>query len=143
MKMLIPGVSVFDLRRIESDQGAVLHALKSSEESFNGFGEAYFSTVKSGVIKGWKQHQRMAMNLVVPTGRIAFCCWARDETESATIVVLAENYVRLSIEAGVWMAFKGLDVRENILLNIASIEHDPEEAINKPLDYLPFVEAAT
>ena len=37
------------------------------------------------------------------------------------------NYKRLTINSGLWVAFKGVD-KNNILLNVASIEHDPSES---------------
>ena len=43
------------LRVIKGESGNVMHALKQQEESFSGFGEAYFSTVYSGAVKGWKK----------------------------------------------------------------------------------------
>ena len=39
----------------------------------------------------------------------------------------------LPVPAGVWMAFRGIGEDLNMLLNIASIEHDPSEAITKQL----------
>jgi len=40
------------------------------------------------------------------------------------------NYQRLTISPNLWVAFKGVSSTYNLILNIASIEHDPEEAIN-------------
>ena len=35
------------LKKINLEEGDVLHALKSSEDEFHGFKEAYFSTIKN------------------------------------------------------------------------------------------------
>ena len=43
MESIINGVSVTPLKRIFTPKGDVLHALKSSDSDFCGFGEAYFS----------------------------------------------------------------------------------------------------
>ena len=48
---LLDQIQVTPLRRIFSIGGDVLHALKSTEVSFKGFGEAYFSWVEPGAIK--------------------------------------------------------------------------------------------
>ena len=38
-----------------------------------------------------------------------------------------DNYQRLTIAPGLWLAFKGLS-KKNTLLNLASIEHDSNES---------------
>ena len=107
------------------------------EKTFAGFGEAYFSTVEKNAVKGWKKHHQMILNLIVPSGEILFVLYDARE-KSATQNMLQEiklslnNYQRLTVPPGVWMAFKGLQT-VNILLNIASIPHDPEEADNSPV----------
>ena len=60
------GVRVFPLKIINTPNGEVKHALKNSDDSFSGFGEAYFSSVDFGTIKGWKKHTQMILNLIVP-----------------------------------------------------------------------------
>ena len=134
----IKEVILTPLRIIENPAGEILHALKQPEASYAGFGEAYFSTVGFQVVKGWKKHTRMVLNLVVPCGTILFVLFdgrAGSETQGQLMEVTLskENYQRLTVPPGVWMAFKGLSNELNMLLNIASIPHDPQEAENLPL----------
>ena len=53
---LLDQIRVTPLQQIFNPGGDVWHALKSTEESFQGFGEAYFSWVELNSIKAWKQH---------------------------------------------------------------------------------------
>ena len=131
---------VTPLAHIKSDKGDVKHGIKSTENSFCGFGEAYFSSVNYQMIKGWKLHGDMTLNLIVPHGSIRFI--VHDGIEKINqisplidIVIGDSNYSRLTIPPGFWVAFEGIGQGSNILLNIASIEHDPSEAKNRPLDY--------
>ncbi|MFM9944315.1 MAG: dTDP-4-dehydrorhamnose 3,5-epimerase family protein, partial [Bacteroidia bacterium] len=102
------------------------------------FGEAYFSTVNFNVAKGWKKHRQMILNIVVPAGAIKFVLFD-NRMESNTyqqmqeIELSKDNYQRLTVPPGIWMAFKGMGKELNMLLNIASIPHDPDEAENLPL----------
>ena len=133
------GIKVFPLKIIQTLNGEVKHALKYSDHSFSGFGEAYFSSVGFGAIKGWKKHSRMILNLIVPIGRIKFTVFDdREGSESFgeyyTIILGEGNYQRLTISPNLWVAFEGVGEGENTLLNIASIEHDPAEAINIDLN---------
>ena len=47
------------------------------------------------------------------------------------------NYQRLTIKPNLWLAFRGLSTK-NILLNLASIEHDPNEAVNIELNKIKY-----
>lgn len=129
---MIEGVSLTRVRIIPGESGDVLHALKATEPEFAGFGEAYFSTVKKGAIKAWKRHRVMTLNLVVPCGEIKFVLYD-DRKNSSTcgeifeIVLSRSNYQRLTVPPMIWMGFKGLGNGLNMLLNVSSIPHDPDE----------------
>jgi len=124
------------LRRIAAANGDVLHGMKASSPGYAGFGEAYFSNVAYHAVKGWKRHNLMTLNLIVIRGEIRFM--VHDETtglmQSFHLTPdRPENYARLTVAPGLWMAFGGIAPGESTLLNIASIEHDPTEAQTRPL----------
>ncbi len=128
--MNLADLSITPLRRIETPGGDVLHAMKQTESSFAGFGEAYFSWVAAGAIKGWKRHSRMTMNLVVPVGLVRFVFCVLDAQGDYTFRVEEigeERYARVSVPPGMWFSFQGLSVPQSLVLNIASIPHDPNE----------------
>ncbi|MBP6163247.1 MAG: dTDP-4-dehydrorhamnose 3,5-epimerase family protein [Aliarcobacter sp.] len=132
------GVILTPLKQIVNPKGDLYHAMKQSDNGYKSFGEAYFSTVIKDEIKGWKKHTVMVLNLIVPIGAVEFIIYD-DRIDSSTknqffsLILSQENYQRLTVPAGVWMAFKGIGEDLNMLLNIASIEHDPSEAITKQL----------
>ena len=128
---------VTPLKRIFNPKGDIFHVMKKSDPGFAGFGEAYFSTVDYLEVKGWKKHSLMLMNLVVPMGEV--CFYLYDEFSRCTTqhVLGPANYGRLTVPPGYWMAFAGRGREFNLVLNLASIEHDPKEAINAPLDSYP------
>jgi len=135
---MIKEVVLTPLRIIENPAGNVLHAMKQPEATFAGFGEAYFSTIEYNMVKGWKKHTKMVLNVVVPCGSILFVLFdARESSntygEVMEVTLSKENYQRLTVPPGIWMAFKGVAKELNMLLNIASIPHDPEEAENLSL----------
>ena len=68
----LEGVVLSSLKVISNEKGNIFHALKSSEKSFNTFGEAYFSEITHNSTKGWKKHTRMTMNLVIISGTVRF-----------------------------------------------------------------------
>lgn len=136
---LIQGVKITELKIINNNKGNILHALKASEQSFVNFGEAYFTEINYEEIKGWKKHHKMILNFIVPIGNIEFFLIDKRKNSNSfnkyfKIVIGKSNYSRLTIPPNIWVAFKGLD-NNNILLNIANIEHDINESENLNLDY--------
>jgi dTDP-4-dehydrorhamnose 3,5-epimerase len=132
------GVALHPLKQIENPKGDIYHALKKSDASFSGFGEAYFTTVNYNDVKGWKKHKKMILNLIVPVGEVEFIIYDdRDKSptngEFFSVKISKKNYQRLTISSGLWVAFKGCGETLNLLLNIASIEHNPNESINMDL----------
>jgi dTDP-4-dehydrorhamnose 3,5-epimerase len=135
----IDGFTLTPLKLIGGDKGRVMHGIKATDDTYAGFGEAYFSEVLQTHIKGWKRHNRMVLNLVVPVGAIKFYVFD-DRVDSPTkgqhlSIVLGtdHNYSRLTIRPGLWVAFEGVGEGQNLLMNFASIPHDPTEADAIPL----------
>ena len=125
------GVTLTPLKKITHPKGDVFHAMKASDNGFCGFGEAYFSTVNQGEAKGWKKHREMTLNLVVVTGEIEFVVY--DRGSFFNVKLSQHNYQRLTIKPNLWLAFRGIR-DENILLNLANIEHNSNESENEKLD---------
>ena len=118
------------LKQIANPKGDIYHALKKSDKGFNGFGEAYFTTVNFNEIKGWKKHTKMILNLIVPVGVVQFVIFNDETGEFKDITLSQSNYQRLTVPSGLWVAFKGVSNELNLVLNIASIEHNPAESDN-------------
>lgn len=140
----IDGVSVTKLKTIATEGGQVMHGLKQSDATFNGFSEAYFSSIDSGCVRGWKRHREMTLNLVVISGQIRFVLVdGREDTTGdnnpwEVRLSPADNYARLTVPPGIWMAFQGLGEPSSLLANIANREHDPNEADQTPLNQFHF-----
>ena len=139
----IDDVILTPLKRIEHPKGEVLHGMKSSDVSFAGFGEAYFSEINYGEVKGWSKHIKMTLNLIVPVGEVTFVIYdERDHSSSReqffSVKISPLNYQRLTVPPGVWLAFKGNAEELNLILNIANLEHDPNEMEKLPIDEIKY-----
>lgn len=124
---------VTELARLGAEGGDVLHVLKSSEVDFAEFGEAYFSEVRFRAVKAWKMHERMTLNLVVPFGSVRFVFFDELQSSFNAITIGPSHHARLHVKPGVWFGFQGLADPISIVLNIANIEHSPDEVRRKPL----------
>ena len=127
-------ILVTPLKRIPTDGGDVMHALKNSDNGFNGFGEVYFSWVNKRAIKAWKCHQRMTLNLVVPLGEVCFVFHLTEEKDEFRTEKLGnDSYSRLTIPPGIWFGFHGIASGSSLLMNVADMEHEPNEVLHKPV----------
>ena len=135
--MKLADILVTPLRRIDTAGGDVLHAMKQNDVGYDGFGEAYFSWVSGGIVKAWKRHTRMTMNLVVPVGQVRFVFRIVDTAgadEFRIEEIGVDRYARITVPAGIWFGFQGRSSQQSLVLNIASIPHDPNEVerLNMP-----------
>ena len=126
------------LKKIQLEDGDVLHALKSSESEFHGFNEAYFSCIKPNKIKAWKRHLKMTMNLIIPVGKVHFNFYDNDKMILVNTTIGEDNYARITVPPMIWFGFKGLSSNTSYVLNISNELHDPLEIERKPLSFLKF-----
>lgn len=126
------------LKQISHPKGDIYHALKKSDAGYRAFGEAYFTTVHQDDVKGWKKHTVMTLNLVVPVGAVEFVVHDMQTGAFESVTLSQANYQRLTVPPGLWVAFRGVGPELNLVLNIADIEHDPEEAENRPLESIDY-----
>ena len=141
---MINDLLVTSLDIMDTPGGNVMHAMKEIDEGFAGFGEAYFSTIKQGDIKGWNRHKTMTLNLIVPTGKVTFVIYD-DREKSKTkgffykVDLSSSNYKRLTVPPRLWLSFKGGYVnKNNLILNISNMAHDPDEIERKALEQINY-----
>ena len=139
----IEDISLTNLKIIKHPKGNIYHALKKGDRDFVGFGEAYFSTINKNEIKGWKKHLKMKMNIIVPVGEVSFVLFddrrnSKSVNNFFSITLSPFNYLRLTIPPGIWCAFKGHNDNLNMILNIADMEHHPDEIIRANINDIYF-----
>ncbi len=136
--MILDSILETPIKNISLEGGNVKHALKSSEKSYNGFGEAYFSFLNKGAVKAWKLHTRMTMNLIVPVGNVKFVFFDPNKDKFLDKTIGEICYSRLTVPPGIWFGFKSESESQSLILNIANILHDPEEVKKKAIDEINY-----
>ena len=140
---MIDGIKLIENKIINHPDGDILHIIKKSSSGFCGFGEVYASSINKNKIKGWKRHNDITINLTVVSGSIKFAVYddrVNSKTHKEINTFILGPYLkfsRLTIVAGLWVAFKGLD-DNNLLINVIPEEHDKNEADNMPLEFISF-----
>ena len=141
---MMDGVTLHEEKQITVPKGNIFHAIKSNSEGFCGFGEAYFSQIEQGAIKGWKRHNRYTLNIVVPLGAIRFVIYDDREGSSTygqfedVVLSAKDNYKRLTVAPGLWMAFQGVGEGIAMLMDVIPEIHDDSESEKKELSEINF-----
>jgi dTDP-4-dehydrorhamnose 3,5-epimerase len=135
---VITDLIVTPLKQISDERGAVFHFLKSDSSSYKNFGEAYFSKINEGVVKGWKLHFLAQQNFCVPYGVVKLVIFDNrkgSETKGLIQEIIIDdssNYNLVSFPSNLYYSFKCLSKDFAILANISSEIHDPKESIILP-----------
>ena len=139
--IMIKDVVITNLDIINTPGGDVMHAMKKTDNGFKSFGEAYFTNIKKGAIKGWKRHKKMTLNLIVPIGKIRFVLFddrLLSDKKFQEIIISKDNYCRLTVPPMIWLGFQGISEGNSLLLNIASIVHNPKEMEKQNIEQIKF-----
>ena len=129
---MIDSVIINSLKQIPDERGKVMHMLREDSDGFIGFGEVYFSCVYPEAIKGWNIHKKMTLNYAVPQGNIKLVLYderqgSPTKGEVQEIYLGPDNYYRVTVPPMIWNGLKGLGTETAIVVNFASIAHDPDE----------------
>ena len=139
---MIHDVVLTPLARMGNEQGTVSRMLRATDPVFRRFGEIYFSSVPPHIVKDWRLHRSLTMNLAVPLGTVRFVLFD-DRDGSATrgttseYVLGDDNYQLLTIPNGIWTSFGNLSNTPALVANCASEPHDPAEIVRRTLDDPP------
>lgn len=138
MDKISPKIKIYNRYTFKNNNGSVLKIINKNSENYKGFGEVYFSTVKYKVVKGWKLHNKMHMNLMVSEGSIKFVFYdlrkkSNNYKKFKEIILNSKINKIIYVPPKIWFAFQGLTKSNNVLLNFANILHDDQEVSNKNL----------
>ena len=133
---MIDGVRTKVLKVVADERGRLMEMLRSDDELFAGFGQAYLTSAYPGAVKAWHYHKVQVDNFVVVRGMMKVVLYD-DRLKSLTCGQLNEyflgehNPLLLQIPAGVYHGMKCISEREALLVNL------PTQAYNhdKPDEY--------
>jgi dTDP-4-dehydrorhamnose 3,5-epimerase len=136
----IEGLIVVPKRIISDKRGSIFHMLRSDAPYIEGdFGEVYFSSVKPGVVKGWKRHRLMTQRFAVPHGSVHFVFFddrvgSRTNQHIVEIKTGPQNYALVLVPPMIWYSFRGGGNHDALIANCSSMAHLPSEVDAMPLE---------
>jgi dTDP-4-dehydrorhamnose 3,5-epimerase len=140
---MIPGVLVTPLKIIPDERGKIMHMLKQTDPWFQGFGEIYFSVANPGMVKAWRKHQRMTINLAAVLGTARVVVHDDRDTSAARgqfqeIVLGPDSYQLVTVAPGLWTGYAALSAEPVIMANCTSLPHEPAEVLRREAADIPY-----
>ena len=137
-KIIEKFVKIKPLDILKNPKGDIFKIINRHDKFYSKFGELYLTTIKENLIKGWKFHKIMKMNLVVPVGRVKFVFYCPNINFFYEVEIGIDNYMLLNINPKIWFGFKGMDKGTNLILNFSNIVHEDSEVLNKELNQIDY-----
>jgi dTDP-4-dehydrorhamnose 3,5-epimerase len=144
---MIEGVVTKKLKVIPDERGRLMEVLRSDDQLFKKFGQAYITSAYPGVVKAWHRHRKQTDHFTCLRGMAKLVIYdERDKSkthgEVNEFVIGEHNPMLVRIPAGLWHGFKCVSETECICLNLPTevykYDHPDEERIdahNSPIPY--------
>jgi dTDP-4-dehydrorhamnose 3,5-epimerase len=120
---MIDGVKIKDLKVIPDERGRLMEILRSDDELFIKFGQAYLTTAYPGVTKAWHYHKIQTDNFAVIKGMMKLVLYdSREDSlthgEVNEFFLGEHNPKLLQIPPYVYHGFKCISEEEALVINI-------------------------
>jgi len=141
-KPLIEGVRFKRLTVIPDERGRLMEMLRSDDDLFIRFGQAYLTSAYPGVVKGWHYHTRQHDHFVVVRGMMKIVLYdAREGSPTHGVIneffMGEHNPLLLQIPPYVYHGFKCISEHEALVINLPTEPYrhaDPDEHRVAPHD---------
>src|SRR5574341_1580162 len=136
---MIEGIKLKKLKVIPDERGRLMEILRSDDEFFTKFGQAYITTAYPGVVKAWHYHKKQTDNFVVVKGMMKVALFdARKGSPTFGMVneffMGEHNPVLLQIPPHVYHGFTTISEDEAIVVNVPTEPYNRENPDEYRLD---------
>jgi len=139
---MIKDVRTKILKVIPDERGRLMETLRSDDDMFTKFGQAYITTAYTGVVKGWHYHKIQVDNFIGVKGMFKVVLYDTREGsptrgEINEFFLGVHNPMLVQIPRLVLHGFKAIGTEEAIMLNLPTelYRHDaPDEYRVDPHD---------
>ncbi|RPJ38246.1 MAG: dTDP-4-dehydrorhamnose 3,5-epimerase [Deltaproteobacteria bacterium] len=129
---MIHDVKTKKLRVIPDERGRLMEMLRSDDELFIRFGQAYMTTAYPGVVKAWHYHKKQVDHFVCVKGMMKVVLYdGRPESPSHKeideFIIGEHNPLLLQIPPYVFHGFKCISEQEAVVINLPTELYDYKE----------------
>ena len=122
---MIEGVKVKKLKVIPDERGRLMEMLRSDDEIFEKFGQAYMTTTYPNVVKAWHFHKEQSDNIICVCGMIKLVLYDQRDG-SPTFNSVSEFYLGvhnpllIHVPPDVCHGWMCISEEEAIIINVPS-----------------------
>jgi len=119
---MIKGVKTKKLKVIPDERGRLMEVLRSDDDLFIRFGQAYVTTAYPGAVKAWHYHKKQYDSFACVAGMMKVVLYdAREDSptkgEVNEFFIGVHNQILVQIPPGVMHGFKCTSENEAVVLN--------------------------
>lgn len=144
---MINGVKLKNLKVIPDERGRLMEILRSDDDLFLQFGQAYITTTYPGIVKAWHMHKKQTDNVACIQGMIKLALFdPREDSPSFRQVdqfyIGVHNPVLVQIPNGIYHGWMCISEQEAIIVNIPTevykYEQPDEHRLDPHLNDIPY-----
>ncbi|OGG00460.1 MAG: dTDP-4-dehydrorhamnose 3,5-epimerase [Candidatus Glassbacteria bacterium RIFCSPLOWO2_12_FULL_58_11] len=129
---MIEGVVVKKLKVVPDERGRLMEILRDDDTIFTRFGQVYMTTNFPGVVKAWHYHLKQSDCVTCVHGmiKLVLCDWRKESKTYKTIeeyFIGEHNPLLIKIPPQVLHGWKGIGVKETIVVNVPDQHYDYEQ----------------
>jgi dTDP-4-dehydrorhamnose 3,5-epimerase len=122
-KKLIDGVKIKKLRVVPDARGRLGEIFRSDDPDFEKFGQVYFTTTYSGVVKGWHLHMRQCDHFACIRGTMKVALFDVRESSSTTFwlnefYIGEHNPCLVVVPPGIYHGWMCVSDKEAYIVNV-------------------------
>tara|TARA_B100000073_G_C23731277_1_gene570870 strand:- start:2001 stop:2414 length:414 start_codon:yes stop_codon:yes gene_type:complete len=129
-------IKIFDINEVSAKGGSIKKIINRLDNEYKGFGEIYISSVEKGIIKAWKYHKEMTLNLIVISGAIKFVFF--NGKEFREIKTNSCSLKRIIVPPKVWYGFKGEYSSDSNILSLTNLIFKEEELERRNVEEISY-----
>ncbi|MFH2054394.1 MAG: dTDP-4-dehydrorhamnose 3,5-epimerase family protein [bacterium] len=136
---MIDGVKVKQLKTNLDSRGRLFEVLRSDDKLFMEFGQAYITTVFTGVVKAWHRHEYQTDNMCLVSGDLKLVIYdSREDSPTRGQIdefcLGPDNRLLVQIPPQVYHGFQNIGSEEAIVLNLPDRVYDHKTPDEQRLD---------
>ena len=136
---MIDGVVVKALKFIPDERGRVMEILRSDDENFKKFGQAYITTTYPGVVKAWHMHKKQTDVICCIVGRLHMVLYddrnrSKTRGEVLEVDMSEDSPCYVLVPPGIYHGWKCVAEKESVVVNVPSepYDHDNPDEFRLP-----------
>jgi len=144
---MIEGVIVKKLKVVPDERGRLMEILRSDDQFFEKFGQAYLTTAYPGVVKAWHRHKKQIDHFACIKGMAKLVLYdgragSKSKGEVNEFFIGEHNPVLIRIPPMVWHGYKCVSDTECVCLNFPTelykYDRPDEERIDPHKNKIPY-----